>query len=319
MNRHDVSKRGYFMTIRTFVADSLHRAAGFMLGFATLGLAFASFAPVNARAETPTPLMWVVKDSDSTIYLFGSIHLMKPGTEWQTPKVKDAFAKSDTLWLELTDMDDQAKMISLVQRYGVDPTRKVTDGLMPEEIAKLESILTSKGMTLQQVMPMRKWMLSLVLLQLESARLGYDPLTGVDLTLLKLARERQIPISGFETAEDQMKMLAAGSEEEDLKGLRQMLSEVGQADNTLDRLFNAWKRGDEAGLNAEINKFDAENDPALYQRLLVDRNAKWVPQIEQILAGKGTVFVAVGGGHLVGKDSVIAMLKARGIIAEKVN
>lgn len=307
------------MTIKTFVANSLHRAAGFVLGFAALGMAFTSLAPVEARAEAPTPLMWVVRDADSTVYLFGSIHLMKPGTEWQTSKVKDAFAKSETLWLELTDMDDQAKMMGLVRQYGFDPSRKVTDGLTPEEVAKLESVLASKGMTLQQLMPMRKWMLSLVLLQLESARLGYDPVTGVDLTLLKLARERQMPISGFETAEDQMKMLAAGSEEEDMVGLRQMLSEIGLADNTLDRLFNAWKRGDEAGLNAEMNKFDAENDPALYQRLLVDRNAKWVPQIEQILAGKGTVFVAVGGGHLVGKDSVIAMLKARGIVAEKVN
>lgn len=307
------------MTIRTFVANGLHRATGFVLGFAALGLVFTSFAPVDARAETPTPLMWVVRDADSTIYLFGSIHLMKPGTEWQTPKIKDAFASSDALWLELTDMDDQAKMMNLVRQYGFDPSRKVTDGLTPEEIAKIEGVLTAKGMSLQQILPMRKWMLSLVLLQLESARLGYDPMTGVDLTLLKLARERQIPISGFETAEDQMKMLAAGSEEEDLIGLREMLSEVGQADNTLDRLFNAWTRGDEAGLNAEMNKFDAENDPALYQRLLVDRNARWVPQIEQILAGKGTVFVAVGGGHLVGKDSVIAMLKTRGITAEKVN
>ncbi len=307
------------MTIKTFVANSLHRAAGFVLGFAALGLAFTGLAPVEARAEAPTPLMWVVKDADSTIYLFGSIHLMKPGTEWQAGQVGDAFARSESLWLELTDMDDQTKMMGLVRQYGFDPSRKVTDGLTPEEIAKIEGILTAKGMSLQQIMPMRKWMLSLVLLQLESARLGYDPMTGVDLTLLKLARERQIPISGFETAEDQMKMLAAGSEEEDLISLRQMLSEVGQADNTLDRLFNAWKHGDEAGLNAEMNKFDAENDPALYQRLLVDRNAKWVPQIEQILAGKGTVFVAVGGGHLVGKDSVIAMLKARGITAEKVN
>ena len=307
------------MTIKTFVANSLHRAAGLVLGFAALGMAFTGLAPVEARAEAPTPLMWVIKDADSTIYLFGSIHLMKPGTEWQVGQVGDAFARSESLWLELTDMDDQTKMMGLVRQYGFDPSRKVTDGLTPEEIAKIEGILTAKGMSLQQIMPMRKWMLSLVLLQLESARLGYDPMTGVDLTLLKLARERQIPISGFETAEDQMKMLAAGSEEEDLISLRQMLSEVGQADNTLDRLFNAWKHGDEAGLNAEMNKFDAENDPALYQRLLVDRNAKWVPQIEQILAGKGTVFVAVGGGHLVGKDSVIAMLKARGITAEKVN
>jgi uncharacterized protein len=307
------------MTIKTFVANSLHRAAGLVLGFAALGLAVTGLAPVEARAEAPKPLMWVVKDHDSTVYLFGSIHLMKPGTEWQAGKVADAFTKSESLWLELTDMDDQTKMMDLVRQYGFDPSRKVTDGLTPEEIAKIEGILTSRNMTLQSVLPMRKWMLSLVLLQLESARLGYDPMTGVDLTLLKLARERQIPVSGFETAEDQMKMLAAGSEEEDLKGLRQMLSEVGQADNTLDRLFNAWKRGDEAGLNAEMNKFDAENDPALYQRLLVDRNAKWVPQIEQILAGKGTVFVAVGGGHLVGKDSVIVMLKARGITAEKVN
>jgi uncharacterized protein len=307
------------MIIKTFVTNSLHRVAGLVLGFAALGMAFAGVVPVEARAETPTPLMWVVKDHDSTVYLFGSIHLMKPGVEWQTPKVKDAFAKSETLWLELTDMDDQAKMMGLVQRYGIDPNGKATSGLTPEEVTRLEGILTSKGMTLQHIMPLKKWMVSLVLLQLEAARLGYEPQTGVDLTLLKLARERQMPIQGFETAEDQMKMLASGTEEEDLKGLRQMLDEVGKTDNTLDRLFNAWMRGDEAGLNAEMNKFDADNDPALYQRLLVDRNARWVPQIEQILSGKGTVFVAVGGGHLVGPDSVIAMLKKRGITVEKVN
>jgi uncharacterized protein len=307
------------MIIKTFVANSLHRAAGLVLGFAALGMAFAGLAPVEARAETPTPLMWVVKDHDSTVYLFGSIHLMKPGVEWQTPKIKDAFAKSETLWLELTDMDDQAKMMGLVQKYGIDPSQKATSGLTPEEVTRLEGILTSKGMTLQHIMPLKKWMVSLVLLQLEAARLGYEPQTGVDLTLLKLARERQMPIQGFETAEDQMKMLASGTEEEDLKGLRQMLEEVGKPDNTLDRLFNAWMRGDETGLNAEMNKFGTDNDPALYKRLLVDRNARWVPQIEQILAGKGTVFVAVGGGHLVGPDSVIAMLKARGIKAEKVN
>jgi uncharacterized protein YbaP (TraB family) len=307
------------MIIKTFVTNSLHRVAGLVLGFAALGMAFAGVVPVEARAETPTPLMWVVKDHDSTVYLFGSIHLMKPGVEWQTPKVKDAFAKSETLWLELTDMDDQAKMMGLVQRYGIDPNGKATSGLTPEEVTRLEGILTSKGMTLQHIMPLKKWMVSLVLLQLEAARLGYEPQTGVDLTLLKLARERQMPIQGFETAEDQMKMLASGTEEEDLKGLRQMLEEVGKPDNTLDRLFNAWMRGDETGLNAEMNKFGTDNDPALYKRLLVDRNARWVPQIEQILAGKGTVFVAVGGGHLVGPDSVIAMLKARGIKAEKVN
>ncbi len=307
------------MIIKTFIANSLHRAAGLVLGFAALGMAFAGLAPVEARAETPTPLMWVVKDSDSTVYLFGSIHLMKPGVEWQTPKVRDAFAKSETLWLELTDMDDQAKMMGLVQKYGIDPSQKATSGLSPEEVTRLEGILASNGMTLQHIMPLKKWMVSLVLLQIESARLGYEPQTGVDLTLLRLARERQMPIQGFETAEDQMKMLASGTEKEDLKGLRQMLEEVGKPDNTLDRLFNAWMRGDEAGLNAEMNKFDADNDPALYKRLLVDRNARWVPQIEQILAGKGTVFVAVGGGHLVGKDSVIAMLRKRGIAVEKVN
>ena len=82
------------MTLKTFVANSLHRAAGFVLGFAALGLAFTSLAPVEARAEAPKPLMWIVKDADSTVYLFGSIHLMNPGTEWQAGRVGKAFATS---------------------------------------------------------------------------------------------------------------------------------------------------------------------------------------------------------------------------------
>lgn len=307
------------MTIKAFIADSLHRGAGIILGFAALGLAVTGVAPVSAHAEEARPLMWVVRDEDSTLYLLGSIHMMKPGTEWQTPTIKDAFAKSDTLWLELTDMDDQAKMMGVIQRYGIDPGKKVTDGLTAEEITKLDELLKKNGMSVQMVTPMKKWLVALLLVQFEAARLGYDFKTGVDLTLLNQARERKMALHGFETAEDQIRMLAGGSDEEDLKSLRQVLAEIGTENSTFDRLFNAWASGNEAGINAEMNKFSTDNDPALYKRLLIDRNASWIPQIETILKGKGTVFVAVGAGHLVGQDSVIKMLKDRGIKAEKVS
>lgn len=307
------------MTARTFIARHLRRAAGLVLGFTALALAVTGMTPVTARAEAAKPPMWVITDADSTLYLLGTIHIMKPGTDWRTGKVETAFNESGSLWLEFPDMDDTDRMLALMQTYGIDQTRPVTEGLPPEDITRLTKVMEGYGVGMDRVMPLRKWLLGVTLVQLEARRLGYDMTAGVDITLLKQAKARGMPVSGLETAEEQIRTLAAGTEEEELKSLRSMLSEIGKTDNTLDRLFTVWTRGDEAALDAEMNTLDRETDPALYRRILTDRNARWVPRIETILAGKGIVFIAVGAGHLVGKDSVIAMLKARGIQAERVH
>ncbi len=292
------------------------------LWFAGAGLMatlFWTFSPIaapevqaqDAATVKASPLMWVMKDEDSTVYLFGTIHLMKTGTQWQTPLVMDAFAASDALWLEVNDADNPAVVQSLIVTYGIDPSQKMTDGLTPEDIVQLDAALKPLGFTSTNLMSMKKWLVGLMLLQVEAQRLGYDALTGVDMVLMKAARERGIPIHAFETSEQQVLILAQGTPEEDVINLRHALMDIGKDDNALDRLFYGWLKGDEAAIDHEMNAY-TEDAPDMYQRLIYDRNAAWIPQIDQIMAGKGTVFIAVGAGHLVGKDSVIEMLRTKG-------
>lgn len=263
------------------------------------------------EAAKASPLMWVMKDEDSTVYILGSIHLMKEGTQWRTPAISEAFAASDELWLEINDADDVAKMQGLIIKYGLDPAGGALSGLTPEEIAQLDTALKRVGLSSAHVVNMKKWLVGLMLVQAEAQRLGYDALTGVDMVLLKEARERGVPVHAFETSEQQVLILASGTPEEDLLNLRYALADVGKDDNALDRLFSAWLIGDADAIDREMNAYTSDV-PDMYQRLIYDRNASWIPQIEQIMAGEGTVFIAVGAGHLVGKDSVIEMLRAKG-------
>lgn len=286
---------------------------------ATLLLALSplSVAQAETTVAKAEPLMWVMKDDDSTVYLFGTIHLMKTGTDWRTPAVNDAFAASQTLWLEINDADDVAKMQGLIMKHGLDPSQKATDGLTQEEIAQMDAALKPLGLSTAHIAPMKKWLVGIILIQAEAQRLGYDTTTGVDMVLMKEARERGMPIHAFETAEQQVLILSGGTPEEDLINLRYALADMGKEDNALDRLFAVWLTGDEVGIDREMNAY-TKDAPDMYQRLIVDRNAAWIPQIEQIMAGEGKVFIGVGAGHLVGSDSVIAMLRAKGYTVTQV-
>src|SRR5690606_9172441 len=115
-----------------------------------------SVAQAETTAVAGTPLMWVMTDEDSTVYLFGTIHLMKTGTPWQTPAVAEAFAASEALWLEINDADDAARMQGLIMKYGLDPSQKATDGLTPEEVAQLDAALKPIGLSTAHIAPMKK-------------------------------------------------------------------------------------------------------------------------------------------------------------------
>lgn len=306
------------MMIRDWLAARMYRFAGLALGAVALFVAATGALPHQARAETAHPALWVVRDADSTIYLFGTIHVMKTDIDWFSPGLHQRFDSASDLWLEVPDLDNMAGAMQAMQKYGMNPAGDMTKGLTDAEIQKIDELGAPYSLSAARMQMFRKWVVGLVLTMQKIQALGYDSKVGVDLTLLQAARTANKPVHGFETLDQQMQLLAPANDEDDVASLRQALKDAGTMEADLPPLLKAWEEGDEATLVRDLVGRMKTEDPKGYQRLIVQRNAAWEPQVEDILKGKGTVFIAVGAGHLVGPDSLIAMLKGHGIKVERI-
>jgi hypothetical protein len=296
------------------IAAFLARAAKFA---AAAGAALAFLASQPASAE---PGIWVVKDKDSTIYLFGTVHVLKPETQWRTPKIDEAIAASNELWLELPGMSDEemaAAMMPLVMKVGLSPDKPLAQRLTPEEYKSLLEAAKLANLPEQLIAMARPWFAAIGISASAYTRAGYDPKSGVEEKLKASFGERSIKAQGFETAEQQLNIFASMSEDEEMAFLRSTLKEYDQAPVELDKMVAQWAAGDVASLGKMLVDQTKEISPALYDEILAKRNANWAVKIREMLKGSGTVFIAVGAGHLLGPDSVQAQLKKKGIEAKR--
>ena len=147
---------------------------------------------------------------------------------------------------------------------------------------------------------------------------GYDPKSGVEIVLKARAEAAGKPIHGFETIDKQVRILADMPEAVQLAFLRETLKDYDEATVKLDEMVEDWARGDVPAIERLMVQEMKTDSPALYKALLVDRNTDWANQIQTLLQGSGTAFIAVGAAHLAGPDSVQAQLKARGVDVEAV-
>ena len=267
------------------------------------------------------PAMWAVRDADSTIFMLGTVHLLRPEMQWRTAALDKAIAEAEELWLELPTTDPAAmsgEMMPLVAKYGLSPGKRLSDVLTLEELKTLDEAAKLAGLSAAQLNMFRPWFAALTISNAAVMRAGYDPLSGVDSKIEALFAERGIKPKGLETAELQIKVFAGMTPEQELRYLRETMEEYGDAPIELDAMVDQWARADLAALETMFVSEMKTEEPDLYAALLTSRNANWVTQIEDILAGEGVSFMAVGAGHLIGPDSVIAMLEARGVSAERV-
>jgi uncharacterized protein YbaP (TraB family) len=276
-----------------------------------LSLGLALF---GAQAE---PAMWVIKDADSTIYLIGTMHLLKHDAEWKAEKVKKTLHEAKELWLEIADFDNQAAMTPLVTKLGLDPEHPLSKKLSEEQRTKLERVTTTYGIPLATLETLRPWLAAVVLAEIPIVKAGYDPKAGVERILAAQATTEGDKILGFESAEEQLHLLADLSQEEQIAFLNGTLDDLEKGLEELDKLAKAWMDGDTEAIarisNAEMKK----EAPTVYEKLLVRRNIAWSKKIEQMLKGSGVQLIAVGAAHLAGPDNVQAQLAKHGIKAER--
>ncbi|ESQ81223.1 TraB/GumN family protein [Asticcacaulis sp. YBE204] len=293
-------------TRRTIVTGLLTAAAFLPMGFAAQA----------KEPSKPAPKMWVIKDADSTIYLYGSFHLLKPDTQWKTPGLDKVFNSADTLYLEVANLDDQQAAIALVQKYGVDPTGGLLKPYTPEQQKLIRETYAKYGLNIDQMLMYKPWLAGVMLTVAQMQKAGFDPNAGVDKTLLTAARARNLPVKGLETMEDQMKVLATGLFGEESTALLDMVKEDATVNETFGKLLTAWSIGDDKTLETLLVDEMKTKTPKTYEAVLVNRNRNWIAPIKDILAGSGTQLIVVGAGHLAGPDSVQNMLKKDGVKVE---
>lgn len=271
-------------------------------------------APLTVRpAEGDGPALWAVSDADSTIYLFGTVHVLRPDTPWGSAKVDAAFDSASSVILEISNPDDQAAIGPLVQQYGVDPTRPLSSLLTTEEVDHLNVAAQSIGASAAALDPLRPWLVALSLSMAPLVKAGYDPQSGVELILKARAEAAGKSVGGLETIDEQVRVLAGLPEDVQLAFLRATLEAYDDATEELDALVHAWSVGDVEAINRLGVVEMREASEEIYQALLVRRNADWADQIQTLLAGSGVTFIAVGSAHLAGDESVQEILEDRGV------
>jgi uncharacterized protein YbaP (TraB family) len=292
--------------------------------FSRLTAAFAGFALLGAapapQAVAPQghPAMWKVTDKDTIIYLFGTFHLLPQGRDWRTPAFDKALAASDELVMEVGNIDDQnaiaTSMMKIGMAQGLPP---IAERVPAEKKAALKAMIAESGLPESIYDGMKTWTAGLILTAISFQRLHLDSASGVERTLIAPWRASGKPLEGLETADQQFGFFDHLSEDGQRAFLAAVLDSPEEMQKQLQAMLQAWATGDVDGI---ARTFDDETmlSPELRKALMADRNARWADWVKARLDKPGTVFVAVGAGHLAGKDSVETMLAARGLKAVRI-
>jgi uncharacterized protein YbaP (TraB family) len=283
-----------------------------------LPLAACASAAEPAKADSKHPALWKLADADTQIWLFGTIHLLPEGQGWRTPVLDSALSGADELVLEVADVDDMMASAQAMQKLGMSPGLPPIAQRVPEaKRAALRAMIAESGYPEAVFDGLETWAAALPLLGVTFKRLGLDPTLGVERQIGAPFRAAGKKVSGLETIEQQFGFFDTLSEGAQRALLMAVVEDTKETRAQFRAMLDAWASGDLAGI---ARTFDDETQmsPELREALMRRRNAAWAEWLERRLDRPGTVFVAVGAGHLAGEISVQSMLKAKGLRVKRV-
>ncbi|MCP2672047.1 TraB/GumN family protein [Maricaulaceae bacterium EIL42A08] len=298
----------------------LKGAAAFVAGvgcgtvLASVAVAQTDYAAIDAN-----PGVWSISDEDSTVYIFGTVHILPPELDWQSETVLAALNDAETVYFEadVLSPEAQAATQALIPQLGLNPPGVTLTSMISDEARGHMAIIAGRlgapaDALAAQMDPLQPWLASLTLAVLQIQMGGYDPASGVEAQLNGLAQGAGKEFGYFEDVEQQLRFFADVPMELQVTdfevGVRQMVEEP----DVLSNMVQAWAAGDLEQLDTLFNDAMSNSSPELFQRIIVDRNIDWIPQIEAALAGSDDALVAVGAGHLPGPQGVLALLEAEG-------
>ena len=267
-----------------------------------------------SRADTPLHSLWELHGKHNTVFLLGSIHVLRPGDYPLSPAVMQAYASSKSLVMEinLADMDLEGLQAEMLASAMLPEGKSLPGVLGPKRYSRAESLARDVGVELATFDQFAPWFAAEAISQVQLLQLGFQPTSGVEMYFLERARSDGKSIAGLETVHDQIALFEGLSLDAQAEYLVASLEQAHELPKQVDDMVHAWQRGDTAWFDDQL-KSELGRDPALYQSVLAARNRKWIPKIEALLNDDKNYLVIVGTGHLVGRNSVIDLLKKDGV------
>lgn len=278
-------------------------------GLAGLVAAIA-LVPVSAGAAPP---MWVVRDGDSEMVLFGSVHVLPPGLDWKPPALDAALKQADDLWFELAPGPaTEQEAARLAGQLGVlGPNQSLFRLLPPKDaqrLMRLADVFKVDRLTLDRLEP---WLAEVALMAAAYGQVGANADNGVEKAV-EAAAPAAVHREALETPAQQLGFFDTTQLSDQVASLRSTMDELERDPNSYMDLVRAWMAGDAGALDREALGPMREASPELFRRLVTARNEAWVRRLDARLKGHGRTVVVVGVGHLVGKGGLPARLRALG-------
>jgi hypothetical protein len=280
-------------------------------------LALGLLGSLTANAASP---VWAIRGDHNTVYLAGSVHLLKAADSSLPPAFNHAYSDSKELVMELAlDKLDPMEAASWMMEHGMLKEGTTLRSLIGEERYKRVSAQAAQlGLPLEALDQLEPWVLALQLLELKYVQLGFDPQQGVEQQLEHRAQADGKPIMGLETLDEQLGVLQGLSYPDQARFLDMVVTEMQDVQSETDTVVDAWRRGDSAKLGSLLSD-EYRTFPTLYRTLVTDRNRHWLPQIEKLLHEDRDYFVIVGALHLVGDGGLLELMRRDGYKPESIN
>jgi uncharacterized protein YbaP (TraB family) len=299
------------------IFSKITRGLGTAAALAFAG-ACATTPPQSATPAVPGPALWKVADKDTTIYLFGTVHALPKDVPWMRGAIGPALAASDTLVTEvdLAEKDPAAMQKSLLQTAILPQDENLRGLLTDEQRATYEAGLSKLGMPVESFDRFEPWYAALMFALIPLAKEGIVGENGVEQALDTAAGSGK-KHAALETVDYQLSIFDTLPRDAQIDYLMQTIEGSGDVKALLEAMVAEWLEGDADSL-AKLMNDDMAGDEALMEKLLWQRNRTWADWVAKRLETPGTVFVAVGAGHLAGAKSVQADLAAKGFKVSRV-
>jgi uncharacterized protein YbaP (TraB family) len=267
-----------------------------------------------AQADESLHSLWELRGKHNTVYVLGSIHTLRARDYPLAPVIMDAYRESKALVMEidLNEIESAEVQAEMLQSAALPEGKSLEEVVGTARYARAQNLVRDLGVDLSMFGGYAPWFVAEAVSQLQLAQLGFDAQSGVEMFFMARARADGKNVSGLETAHEQLMIFESMPLETQAEYMMSSLEQAHDLPKEVNDMVRAWRRGDTAWFQTEINA-DLGKDPALYQSMVVARNRKWISKIEAMLDDDKNYLVIVGTAHLVGPDSVIALLKKDGI------
>jgi uncharacterized protein YbaP (TraB family) len=263
--------------------------------------------------------LWRIQSKTNTVYVLGSYHLSKKEIYPLNQKIESAFDQSDILVVEANVNDIKKVDIQKLAESAFYPANDTLEKhLSAETYEWVRKETSGLGIPIELIDKQKPWFLSMTLVALESLKLGFDPNYGIDKYFLKKAEGKK-KILELESLDYQIDLLSNFSDKDQELFLLYTLKDLSIMEKELDKLTQAWTTGDAKGMESILTRSVSEDKRLsfIFEKLIYERNRKMVSKIEDFLGTKGTYFVIVGAGHLVGNQGIIEILRGKGYLVEQ--